>query len=205
MIELYEKDILTGQRKSSKGNQMKWHRGDMWYKADCAGYEGLAEYVISSLFQYSTLEADQYVEYFTEKIRYGRSEFCGCKSRHFLSPGDQLFTLERMFHNFAGESLYLTVFKMGSVRQRLEFLVETAERMTGIHDLGTYFCSLLTIDALFLNEDRHLHNIAFLLDAKGSYHLCPIFDNGAGLLSDTTLDYPLSQNTFELMKCVKSK
>ena len=38
--------------------------------------------------------------------------------------------------------------------------------------------------ALFLNDDRHLNNIA-VLECGGKYDYCPIFDNGAGLLSNT--------------------
>ena len=29
--------------RSSKGNQLKWYRDDLWYKADYTGYEGLVE------------------------------------------------------------------------------------------------------------------------------------------------------------------
>lgn len=45
MIELFEKDIKTSDRKSSKGNQLKFERDDIWYKADNTGYEGLSECV----------------------------------------------------------------------------------------------------------------------------------------------------------------
>ena len=64
---------------------------------------------------------------------------------------------------------------------------------------------LLTIDALFLNEDRHTHNIAVLMNGKGNYAYCPIFDNGAGLLADTTMDYPLSGDVYTFMDNVRSK
>jgi hypothetical protein len=63
---------------------------------------------------------------------------------------------------------------------------------------------LLTIDALFLNEDRHSHNISVLLK-EDRYALCPIYDNGAALLSDTTMDYPLGCDFFQEMKTVRSK
>ena len=39
------------------------------------------------------------------------------------------------------------------------------------------------MDALFLNDDRHLNNIA-VLEKAGRFDYCPIFDNGAGLLSN---------------------
>ena len=64
---------------------------------------------------------------------------------------------------------------------------------------------LLTIDAVFLNEDRHTHNIAVLVNGEGKYDYCPIFDNGAGLLSDTTMDYPIGEDIYKLIDSVKAK
>ena len=45
---------------------------------------------------------------------------------------------------------------------------------------------LFEVDALFLNDDRHLNNIA-VLEQDGKYDYCPIFDNGAGLLSNVQM------------------
>lgn len=90
-------------------------------------------------------------------------------------------------------------------KARLKFLVEKTEHITGINNFGEYICKLLTIDALFLNEDRHTHNIAVLMSGNGKYELCPIFDNGAALLSDITMDYPLGLDIRDLIKGVKSK
>lgn len=42
MIELFEREIVDDSRQSSKGNQLKWENNGIWYKADYAGYEGLA-------------------------------------------------------------------------------------------------------------------------------------------------------------------
>ena len=47
MVELFEQNIRTNTRQSSKGNQLKWENEGIWYKADYTGYEGLAEYVLS--------------------------------------------------------------------------------------------------------------------------------------------------------------
>ena len=57
----------------------------------------------------------------------------------------------------------------------------------------------------FLNEDRHSHNIAVILCSDGTYRYCPIFDQGAALLADTTMDYPLNRDTYELLREVKAK
>ena len=63
MVELFEQDIHTNDRQSSKGNQLKWKNAGNWYKADYAGYEGLAEYMVSHLLERSTLQRDEYVVY----------------------------------------------------------------------------------------------------------------------------------------------
>ena len=88
MIRLAEKNIRAAQRQSSKGNQLKWEDKGFWYKADYMGYEGLAEYVVSSLLKYSDVAENMYIRYQTEEIFYKRSRYLGCKSRNFL-PEDR--------------------------------------------------------------------------------------------------------------------
>lgn len=150
MVELFEQDIRTNDRQSSKGNQLKWESDGNWYKADYTGYE-------------------------------------------------------RLFKNFFGESLYKSIFKIADYEGRLMFLVRQVERMTGLREFGKYMNKLFTIDAFFLNEDRHTHNIAVLMDGNGKFDYCPIFDNGAGLLSDTALDYPLGGDVSKYMQAAKAK
>lgn len=205
MVQLFEQDIRTTDRQSSKGNQLKWESSGIWYKADYTGYEGLAEYVISHLLQKSSLVADEFVLYDLEQMQYKETVYKGAKSRSFLTDGWQIITLERLFHNFFGESLYKAIYRIPEHEKRISFLVEQVERMTGLQDFGVYLNKLLTIDALFLNEDRHTHNIAVLMNEKGEFAYCPIFDNGAGLLADTTMDYPLSGDVYLLMKEAKAK
>lgn len=205
MIELFEQNIRTNDRQSSKGNQLKWENEGIWYKADYTGYEGLAEYMISHLLKMSTLTENEFVCYNLEKIKYGTVIYNGVKSKNFLSEDWQIITLERLFRNFFGESLYKSLYRIPEHKERLQFLVQQVERMTGLQNFGIYINKLLTIDAFFLNEDRHTHNIAVLMNGKGDYAYCPIFDNGAGLLSDTTMDYPLSGDVYALMDSVQSK
>ena len=75
----------------------------------------------------------------------------------------QIITLERLFHNFFGESLYKSMYRIPDHEERLRFLVQQVERITGLQNFGVYMNKLLTIDAFFLNEDRHMHNIAVLM------------------------------------------
>lgn len=205
MIELFEQNIRTNDRQSSKGNQLKWENEGIWYKADYTGYEGLTEYMISKLLKKSTLTENEFVDYDLETIKYGTVIYNGVKSKNFLSEDWQIITLERLFKNFFGESLYKTLYRIPEYEERLHFLVQQVERMTGLQNFGVYMNKVLTIDAFFLNEDRHTHNIAVLMNGKGDYAYCPIFDNGAGLLADTTMDYPLSGDIYSLMENVQSK
>ena len=43
------------------------------------------------------------------------------------------------------------------------------------------------------------------MDGTGKFDYCPIFDNGAGLLADTTMDYPLNMDIYKLIDSVESK
>lgn len=205
MVELFEQDIKTNDRQSSKGNQLKWANNGIWYKADYTGYEGLAEYVISKLLEKSTLSPDEYVCYEVEEIKYKTGIYKGVRSKDFLQDGWQIITLERLFKNFFGESLYKSIYKIEGSEDRLLFIVNQVERITGLKEFGKYMNKLLTIDAFFLNEDRHTHNIAVLMNETGEFAYCPIFDHGAGLLSDTKMDYPLGSNVNNLIDTVHAK
>ena len=188
MIELFEQNIRTNDRQSSKGNQLKWENKGIWYKADYTGYEGLAEYMISHLLKKSTLAENEFTCYDLEKIKYGTVIYNGVKSKNFLSEDWQIITLERLFKSFFGESLYKALYRIPEHEERLHFLVQQVERMTGLQKFGIYMNKLLTIDALFLNEDRHTHNIAVLMNGKGDYAY-----------------YPLSGDVYRLMDNVQSK
>lgn len=205
MVELFEQDERQNNRQSSKGNQLKWNNNGIWYKADYTGYEGLAEYMISHLLLKSSLRQDEFVLYEPEQIRYKDAVYSGVKSNDFLEKDRQLITLERLFMTFFGQSLYQSIFKISDPEKRLIFLVEQVERVTNLSDFGVYMNKLFTIDAFFLNEDRHTHNIAILMNKDGRFSYSPIFDNGAGLLADTSLDYPLGKGVYLQIKEVRAK
>ena len=205
MAELFEQYIKKLSRQSSKGNQLKWENEGVWYKADFLGYEGLSEYVISHLLKKSTLAEDEFVQYDLEEIHYKSTVYNGVKSKSFLEKGWQVITLERLYQNLTGESLYKTIFSIEDHARRFDFLMEQIERYTGLKGFDVYLNKLFTIDAFFLNEDRHMHNIAVLMNEVGEFKYCPIFDNGAGLLSDIKQDYPLGQDVYEQMKEAQAK
>ena len=204
MVELFESSLIETDRQSSKGNQLKWENENTWYKADYTGYEGLSEYIVSHLLIKSSLLPSEYVIYGQERIKYKEVTYNGCKSLDF-SNGWQVITIERLFKNQYGVSLNAGIYALEKIEDRLKYLTEQVERITGINEFGIYMSKLLAMDALFLNEDRHTHNISVLMDGKGGFRICPIYDNGAALLSDTTMDYPLGMDVYRAMKSVKAK
>ena len=205
MVELFEQDIKTLDRQSSKGNQLKWNNNDIWYKADYVGYEGLVEYTISSLLELSNLNENEFVKYTPLLIKYKNNVYNGVSSKNFLKSGYQLITLERLFKNYFNKSLHTSIWTIHDVKERIKFLVDEIERITKLKGFGKYINKVLTIDMFFLNEDRHTHNIAVLMNENGEFNYCPIFDNGAGLLSDTLIDHPMGCELYKSIKSVKSK
>ena len=205
MVELFEQNIRTAERQSSKGNQLKWEDCGTWYKADYAGYEGLAEYVVSHLLTFSSLHEAEYVLYDLEEIKYKKNTYTGVKSQNFLANDWQIITLERLFKNRYGKSLYEEIWHIDGQQERILFLTEQVQRMTGLDAFDRYLNKLMTIDALFLNEDRHMHNIAVMMNSKNEFDYCRIFDNGACLLSDTTMDYPIGEDVYSLIEDCHAK
>ena len=206
MVRLRKADLREHIHQSSKGNQLKWEKDGIWYKADYTGYEGLAEYMVSQLLRYSTLDAKEYVLYEPEQIAYADHEYLGCSSQDFREDKEwQVITAERLFRRKYNQSMYISMFRIREPEERLKFMVDQVVRMTGLSDFGQYMSKLITIDALFLNEDRHTHNIAFLWDGYDEYRYCPIFDQGASLLADTTVDYPMEKDVIDLVGTVGAK
>lgn len=204
MINLDSDKILNTEISSSKGDQLKWFNNNVWYKADKNGYEGLSEYVISKLLKKTSLDKNEYVDYELESIKYKNQIFNGCKSNNFLNDNESIITLEKLYRNTYGTSLTNKLIEFDSYKNKTTYLVNEVEKITGLDNFGSYLYKILVIDALFLNEDRHLHNIA-VIKRKNSYDYCPIFDNGAALLSDINIDYPLKNNVIEYIKDVKAK
>lgn len=170
---------------SSKGNQEKWLDGNYWYKLDQFGYEGLTETVISTLLERSNVEKDTpftFTRYAMQRMNVHGRDRNGCVSENFLQPGQSIITLSHLFKRFEEQSLKEILTRLPSDKRRIEYLGKATAEYTGLQEFPQYLTLLFEVDALFLNDDRHLNNIA-VLEKKGHFDYCPIFDNGAGLLS----------------------
>lgn len=205
MVELSKSKEIQITRNSSKGNQLKWKDGNVWYKADYLGYEALAEYVVSSLLKKSSV--DDFVEYHLEKISYNGFVYNGCKSRHFLKKEESLITLPRLFQMYLAEDIYRQCENVfWTEKDCIEYVVQNVEKITRLRGFGEYLTLLLEMDAFFYNEDRHFHNIAVIYNEETDrFRYCPIFDNGGALFSDTSMYYPVSSSLEDCMKRITAK
>ena len=171
---------------SSKGNQEKWLDGACWYKADEFGYEALAEVLTSKILELSNIENKtpfSFVRYEMERVNIHKVERTACISNNFLKKDASIITLSGLLSKELSSSLKSKLERLPSDKQRLQYLVRETEAITGLKDFDKYLTLLFEIDSLILNDDRHLNNIA-VIEEKGRFSYCPIFDNGAGLLSN---------------------
>lgn len=188
---------------SSKGDQPKWSYNDKWYKADYMGYEALAEIVISRLLQKSN--AKDFVVYQPVEIKDGDKTYIGCESANFREKNEQLIPFERLHRAYKGIGLAQTIGELPTAKERIKYTVDFIESVTNLIDVGTNISMLLELDAFFLNEDRHTNNLAVIRNEDTlEFRLCPIFDNGLALLSDTN-DYPIESDIYECISKVKAK
>jgi hypothetical protein len=156
-----------------------------WYKLDLFGYEGLAETVTSSLLQKTNIAelGFRYVSYRSERLEvHGRTRN-GCSSENFLRGGEAILTLAELFRKGIGADWQSEANRATNMQSRIAWMVSQVQRLTGLDRFGEYMALLFEVDMLFGNEDRHLNNIA-VLRVDGGYDYCPIFDFGAGLLSN---------------------
>lgn len=174
----------------SKGTQPKWYKDGFWVKEDFLGYEGLAEDLVSRLSE--CVRNIESVRYYSTIIERGHSaRGVGCKSLTFLPPGYEYRPLYRLL---GGHKLpEPTVDAIG-------YVIEEVLCQTGV-DLTEYLAKNIYLDAITLNEDRHLNNLGLLYN--GSYMEAPIFDNGLSCLSDMR-DYG-GLSISEGIKAVRSK
>lgn len=200
--------LTTGKRiaeTSSKGNQEKWREDGRWYKLDLFGYEGLAETVTSALLAKTNVETlgFRYVPYRMERLEAHHRVRNGCSSPDFLQPGEAILTLADLFRKGVGVDWQKTVSRLPNFQSKVQWMVDQTVRLTGLEHFGVYLTLLFEIDMLFGNEDRHLNNIAVLRRGE-RFGYCPLFDFGAGLLSNVR-DYPMEIEPKALVRQLRAR
>lgn len=178
---------------SSKGNQVKWFKDNYFIKQDTMGYESIAElvsYVFSSCTNIKSVAYDLCVI---------NGNICGCYSKNILKPGESLITLDRIIKQYdRGILQYYGSYDF------IDKVIILCSNVLNIdkRKLILYFSYMCKFDAIILNEDRHLNNVAFIKSGN-KFRLCPLFDNGMSLLSNQVW-YNINDNIDELMLKVRS-
>lgn len=200
--------LRTGNRiaeTSSKGNQEKWQENGHWYKLDLFGYEGLAETAASALLEKTNVEklGFRFVSYRMERLEVHRRIRNGCSSQNFLQPGESILTLAELFRKGVGPAWQTEVGRLPNLQSKVRWMVNNVECLTGLDRFGAYLTMLFEADMLFGNEDRHLNNIAILRRGE-DFDYCPVFDFGAGVLSNIR-DYPMEIEPKALLRQLRAQ
>lgn len=191
---------------SSKGNQEKWLDNGKWYKLDQFGYEALAETFTSMLLEYSNIEKDTpfcFTRYRMERLLVHGRERTGCSSDNFLRARESIVTISHLLKQHFGGTLVDVLERLPSDKRRMMYIAEATADITGLQEFPQYLTLLFEIDALVLNDDRHLNNIA-VISKNGRFDYCPIFDQGAGLLSNM-MYFPMDIIPKSLIANVKAR
>lgn len=67
---------------------------------------------------------------------------------------------------YLGCSIVDRLAKIEGTRNRVEYVAENVAEITGLENFGKYLTMLLGVDAFFLNEDRHMNNIAVIFHGE---------------------------------------
>ena len=183
-------EFIVIQEGTSEGTQIKYRKDGFWYKKDNRGHEGRAEYLVSKFMEFTSLKTSEYVTYEEGTIN-GSS---GCRSRNFLTGEEELITFYRLYYNEVGKDLSKVIGNMDTMEERIEYVVSFIQSC-GL-DIKEYLRKIFTLDMICLNEDRHLNNLAIIMNGD-EFTPAPIFDNGIALLTanqSVNRHFPIADN-----------
>lgn len=193
IVDLSEEIRMIPTETSSRGNQGKWHVGNLWYKMDAHGYEGLSEVIVSRILDKSNIH--EFVSYDLVKIRIEGELYNGCVSEDMKKRGETLIPLQRVVRQMTNKDLSAEIY---SLLNPMEAIQKTVSYLTdaGVSNAGEYITKILEVDAFTFNQDRHMNNISLIQKGKLLYP-APIYDNGDSFFSDL-MYFPLRLEAEEL-------
>ena len=199
MIYASKDSVLFLSQATSKGNQPKFYLNGNYYKIDYFGYESIVEALVSELECY--IKDFPHIDYYLEEIIKDGKKCTGCVSKDFSLVG---YREESLYHILMSNGESITrLYKKYSGKDLVDYIVEKVSSITSL-DIRNYIGKIIYLDAIILNEDRHLNNISFRVSKENKYSFMPVYDNGLGLLSDIK-EYPMGENINTLIRRVKSK
>ena len=184
---------------SSKGNQRKW-LVDNYFVKEQFFYQGrfwqdnLVE-VIASTIGDSFKEYAQIVKYKPCVIKDNRIITEGCYSENFCNDGEKFISFKRVLNlKHQGFDEYL------DYKDKFKFILNFYNKMT-TEDCTDYLCTMIILDYLVGNEDRHLNNFGFI-ENDGVLKKAPLFDFGLGLFEhDCKYEGEKFKECLKLMQC----
>ena len=163
---------------SSAGSQPKYYENGYWYKANRSGYESTSEHLCCVILSCSNVT--DYVTYEACTIN-GRP---GCRSKNFLQPDETYISFQRLYDMYTGGDLSDRIRSIRKTADRIRFVKDFVMDYSGV-DCTDYLSSVLSLDLLTLNTDRHFNNLGIIVHRQNSLSRpAPVFDNGDALLSD---------------------
>lgn len=175
---------------SSVGTQKKYYDAGFWYKQNCNGYEGTAEYLASMVLSCSNI--GPFVEY--EKCCINGIN--GCRSKNFLADAETYISLQRLYDMYRGGQLSEQMRLINTVPERINFVLEFVNDTVGI-DIRESLGKILTFDMLVLNTDRHFNNLGVIINSKeNKCYNAPVFDNGSSLFSSFS-QFPVEKSIIQ--------
>lgn len=182
---------------TSRGNQEKYYdyNSKTLYKIDKHGYQSIAEVLVSTLEMF--IKDIDFVDYSLVKYKDGYA--CACRS--YLKEGEMDISFQKLLGKYYSNYEIAKYFNRFSV-DSLEFLVEGIHKASGL-DIRDYLATMIYLDAIVLNEDRHYDNMVLIYDGK-NYRPSPYFDFGGSLLSNT-IYYPVGLSADVGMSLAKAK
>lgn len=186
-------DVNPTNTLGTAGTFLKAYEKPFYYKLSAGngagvvyGHEAVNEVIVARLLEQLGIEHLKYTGC-NAIVRVKDAKFVTyvCKSREFKKPTESKIRVEMYY------DLY---------RQSEESAIKFLHRV-GFED---YVNTLLLVDFLIINRDRHGANIEFLYDKNsGIIRPAPIFDNGVSFVSPYQNNIDLIQN-FDAMRDVQA-
>lgn len=201
MINLSSKDIIkvsssdeVSCNTSSNGYIRKWIKDNKFIKYDALGYSDYVEYLVSRLLSFSNINPDLVLQYSLCNVQLDDKTFLDCSvSKNFLNDGESFVSCKKLLLSYGCP--------LSVGYEDLLFFMESIVKVS----FREYLNTILNLDAIIFNDDRHFGNLGIIINnITGQVRLAPIFDNGAGLLSDTFM-YPMSTLVQSNLKGVYAK
>ena len=191
------------------GLQSKWNVRNDWFKIDSIDtYYGLSEVITSGILEKSNLaqnpitKVQDFVSYETAQITFNDKIRGGCVSKEFKHPHEEFWSFSHYFKYLKGFDLQKTLSaamakQVTNASEKdyhapIQLFVDTV-KAEGVEGFEKLYTAASELDALTLNNDRHVGNFGFLRDERGHLRLAPIFDNGMAFLASNSSNAGLDQ------------